>query len=71
MHLSPDIEEIRRRFHDLVAKRKAESLSTEEQHELLELTDRIEEFDARRVELLAKLARECNVTLTELMAETS
>jgi len=52
-----------------MAKRRAETLTTEEHQELLALIDRIEQADAERVQTLAELARLRHVTVTALMAQ--
>jgi len=62
--VAPDTQ---RRYDELIAKRQAENLTTEEYDELLQLTRDIEQFEARRVEYLAELARRRGVTLTALM----
>jgi len=61
--------ELRARYDDLVAKRRAESLTADELSELLDLTDRVESWEARRVEALAELSRLRNMTLGHLMKE--
>ena len=48
---------IQNRFDELVAKRQAETLTSDEHQELLDLTNRIEKSDARRVGYMAKLAK--------------
>ncbi|CAA9428252.1 MAG: hypothetical protein AVDCRST_MAG64-3306 [uncultured Phycisphaerae bacterium] len=57
------------RYHELVAKRRGETLSGEEHAELIALSDRIEELNARRIEHLIALARVRGVTLDALMAQ--
>ena len=59
--------EVQRRYDELVAKRRAESLTPDEYEELLRLTDQIENLEARRMEYLAELARLRKVSLTDLM----
>jgi hypothetical protein len=61
--------EIQKRYSELNAKRKAETLTPEEHQELLQLTGRIEKSDAERVKYLAKLARVRGTSLTALMKE--
>ncbi len=58
-----------RRYRELVARRQAETLSTEEHAELISLIDRIEVANAHRIEFLAELATRRQVSLRELMAE--
>lgn len=48
---------MRERYTALAGKRAEQTLSPEEQEELLRLTDRAEELEARRVEALVELAR--------------
>lgn len=57
-----------RRYHALVGKRDDAILTPAEHAELIELSDRIEEANARRVGPLVELARLRGVTLAELMA---
>lgn len=56
------------RYHDLIAKRQAETLTPEEQQELIALTGRIEAANVQRISYLAELARLRNTTLDALMA---
>ncbi|MBM4467689.1 MAG: STAS/SEC14 domain-containing protein [Chloroflexi bacterium] len=60
---------VQKRYDELVAKRRAESLTSDEYDELLRLTDQIENLEARRVEYLAELARLRQTSLTELMED--
>jgi predicted transcriptional regulator len=57
------------RYHDLVAKRRAETLTPEEHEELMALTNEVEIWNARRVELVSDLARLRNVSLSRMMDE--
>jgi hypothetical protein len=59
--------ELQRRYDELVASRRAETLTPEEHAELLQLTDDIERFEADRVEALAELAGLRATTVTDLM----
>ena len=61
------LEDVRRRYDELIAKRDAETLSNEEHTELLRLTKHVEAFDVARVAALSKLASLRGVTLSELM----
>jgi len=61
--------EVQKRYEELIAKRRAESLTTEEYDELLRLTDQIENLEARRVEYLAELACLRQTSLTKLMED--
>jgi len=54
-------------YDELVNKRQAEILTTEEQSQLIQLTEQIEKIQARRIEYLAELARLCRTSLPALM----
>ena len=58
-----------RRYKELIAKRRAETLTRDEQQMLIALSDQIERQNARRVECLAELARIRKVSLQELMRQ--
>ncbi|MCP4659502.1 MAG: STAS/SEC14 domain-containing protein [bacterium] len=64
--LSPALQQ---RYDELTAKRRAESLTSEEHRELLELIDRVERGDAERVRALTGLAQLRKITVKELMDE--
>jgi hypothetical protein len=55
------------RFHQLVAKRRAETLTPEEQQELIGISDEIEAANVRRIRYLLDLAERRGTTLPELM----
>jgi hypothetical protein len=57
------------RFHLLVARRRDDTLSSEEHAELVELTNRIEVAHARRMESVWELAKLRNKTLSEMLDE--
>ena len=57
------------RYHALKEKRDARTLSTEEYRELLSLTDEVELWNARRLELVSALAQLRQVPLRALMDE--
>lgn len=61
--------EVQQRFDELTAKRRAETLTPDEYQELLNLIDRIEQSDAKRVEYLAELAQLRNIPIRTLMKE--
>lgn len=63
--LSPEAQQ---RYDALTAKRRAETLTSEEHQELLTLIDRIERADAERAQSLSELARLRKVSVTTLMA---
>ena len=58
-----------KRYDALLAKRRAETLTAEEHQELLQLTDELENTEARRVEYLSDLANQRKTSLTTLMRE--
>lgn len=62
----PDVQQ---RYDELIEKRQAESLSSDEYQELLRLSDEIEKVNAHRMEYLAELARLRQMSLTELMED--
>lgn len=56
----------RQRYANLIAQRQAETLTDEQYDELLQLTQQVEAFQARRVGYLAELAQLRKVALAEL-----
>jgi hypothetical protein len=50
-------EPVQQRYNELIAKRRAMTLTPDEYTELLNLTDQVELCDAQRMEYLAELAR--------------
>jgi hypothetical protein len=61
--------ELRRRYRELIARRDNGILTSEEQAELLRLTDAVENREAERVAHLAELARLRGVTLRALVEQ--
>ena len=61
--------DLQRRYNELIAKRQAETLTSDENRELLRLTDHAEKLEASRVECMAELARIRNTSLDALMKE--
>ena len=59
--------EVQKRYDELIAKRRAESLTPNEYEELLHLADQTEKLETRRMEHLAELARLRRISLTNLM----
>jgi len=57
------------RYHALIARRRAETLTTEEQSELIAISDRIEVANVARIEHLAELARLRGTTVDALIDE--
>jgi hypothetical protein len=60
---------LRRRYRHLIAKRRAETLTLDEQPELLQLTEEEERHNARCVEALVKLAEIRGKSATDVMAD--
>lgn len=56
-------------YHDLIAKRRAETLTSEDHLRLIALTETIEETHAERIRNAAELARLRNVPLAALMKQ--
>ncbi len=63
------LPEVQQRFNDLTKKRRAETLTTDEHRELLELIDQIEQNDVQRIEHLAKLAQMRNIPIRTLIQQ--
>jgi hypothetical protein len=57
------------RYNELTEKRRAETLTPEEQATLIGLSDQIEELNARRIQHLIELARLRQTSLPELMEQ--
>src|SRR5947207_896568 len=60
-------EDLRGRYDDLVGKRSAENLSSDEHRELLQLSDKVEEEEVNRIQALAELARLRGTPLADLL----
>ena len=60
-------ENLRARLLELTEKREAETITQPELDELTELTDRVEELHAGRMEALSKLAQQRRTTLEGIM----
>ncbi len=58
-----------KRYDELTAKRRSDTITPEELQELLDLIDRIEHSDAERMQYLAQLAHLRQTSLTALMNE--
>ncbi len=58
---------IQQRYNDLHAKLQAETLTTAEHQELLNLTDTIKQFDADRLQHLLELAQLRQISLPKLL----
>ncbi len=61
-------QNVRQRYDVLSAKRRAETLTSEEHQELLTLIDRVEQADAERARALTDLARLRKISVPALMA---
>lgn len=59
--------EVQKRYDELIAKRREESLTPDEYDELLRLSTENENMEARRIEYFVELARYRKVSLTDLM----
>ena len=62
-------QEMWHRYTELMVKRRAETLTPDEQAVLIALSDQIEDLNARRVECLAELARLRQISLSELIQQ--
>jgi iron-sulfur cluster repair protein YtfE (RIC family) len=56
-------------YHELIAKRRAETLHPEEQQTLIEISDRLEQANAHRIQCLIELASLRNISLEALMQQ--
>jgi hypothetical protein len=59
-------EPVWRRYHELSAKRDAETLAPAEHEELISLSETIETADVQRLEYMAELAKLRGVTLRQI-----
>jgi hypothetical protein len=64
--IPPKLQE---RYDILIAKRRADTLTDDEYQELLELSDRIEAIDVKRLGYLSELAKLRQTSLTALIQE--
>ena len=62
-------QETWQQYYDLIAKRQAETLTSEEQIVLIAISDRIEELNVRRIENLVELAQLRQLPLPVLMQQ--
>jgi hypothetical protein len=62
-------EKQRKRFYELIDKRRAETITPPELRELLKLTEKAEQLNVERIEALAKLAKLRGVTLRKVMQQ--
>ncbi|MEK8018088.1 MAG: hypothetical protein VSS75_014530 [Candidatus Parabeggiatoa sp.] len=61
--------EIQAAYDNLIAKRRAETLNSNEYNVLLDLTEKVEQFEAKRIDAMTALAGLRQISLTELMNE--
>jgi len=61
--------DLRKRYNELIAKRRAETLTPNEYEELLRLTDQVETMHVRRMEYLSELASLRKTSLSNLMKQ--
>jgi hypothetical protein len=54
-------------YHDLIAKRQAETLTQQEHQQLIATSDRLEQLNVQRIQALIELAKLRHQTLPELM----
>ena len=57
------------RYQELLAKRQSETLTQEEQSELISFSDQIEAANVKRIELVAELAQIRQTTIPVIMQE--
>jgi hypothetical protein len=57
------------RYHELIARRRAETLTPDEHAELIQLTTRVEQMNVARLEKLIELAKIRGVKVESLMDE--
>ena len=62
-------QETWQRYHELLGKRRAETLTPREHEALVALSDQVEEMNARRMEQVAQLARLRHTSLEGLVRE--
>jgi transcriptional regulator of met regulon len=60
---------VQKRYDDLVSKRKAETLTSDEHAELLKLTNIVEDLEKQRIQYLAELAKSRRKTLNQVMEQ--
>jgi hypothetical protein len=60
---------LQQRFNVLSAKRQAHTLTLEEHQELIQITEHIEQLDAKRLQYLIELAALRNVSLDEIIQQ--
>ncbi|MCC6724710.1 MAG: STAS/SEC14 domain-containing protein [Saprospiraceae bacterium] len=61
--------ELRKKYDALASKMQDKTISPDEHREILNLTDRMEALDAKRLELLLELAQLRNISLDQLLSQ--
>jgi hypothetical protein len=59
--------EIQVAYDNLIAKRQTETLNSKEYQELLDLTEKVEQFETKRIEAMTELGGLRLISLTQLM----
>lgn len=62
-------DKIQQQFNNLIEKQRSMTLTDAEQEKLIQLTDKIENLDAKRIEYLAQLAQLRQQSLAEVMQD--
>ncbi|BAZ10247.1 hypothetical protein NIES4071_20620 [Calothrix sp. NIES-4071] len=62
-------DEMQQQFNELIEKRRSITLTDAEQEKLIQLTDQIENLDAKRIEHLAQLAQLRQQLLAQVMQD--
>lgn len=60
-------DEVQKHYDDLISKRKAEKLTSDEYAELLRLTNIVEDVEKQRIQYLVELAKLRRTTLNQVM----
>ncbi|CAN1213524.1 STAS/SEC14 domain-containing protein [Tumidithrix helvetica PCC 7403] len=61
--------QLQERYHTLISKRRAEIITDEEYQELLDLSDRVEALEVKRLERISELAKLRQTSLTAVIQE--
>lgn len=64
-------DDIQQQFNELIEKQRSMALTNAEHARLIQLTDQIEDLDAKRIEYLAQLAQLKQKLLVEVMQDLS
>ena len=60
---------LQKKYEILIKKRHQENLTESEYEKLVELTDQVEKYQAKRIEYLTQLAQIRQISVSDLMAE--